>query len=50
VEVLAGEILRNKYFEPAFECVLTKTAVPVDASKVDINYRFEVEWRQDAAG
>lgn len=45
VEVLAGEILRDEYFEPAFEFVLTKTALPVDASKVDINYRFHVEVR-----
>lgn len=49
VEILAGEILRDGYFEPAFEFVLTKTDLPVDASKVDVNYRFEVEWRQGTA-
>ncbi|WP_241022938.1 hypothetical protein [Burkholderia sp. Se-20373] len=49
VEILAGEVPRNGWFEPAFEFVLKKTAVPGDASQVDINYRFAIEGTLDPA-
>lgn len=50
VEVLAGEIARDQGMQPAFEFVLNKTDAPVDASSVDINYRFAVHWSGDAVG
>jgi hypothetical protein len=43
VEVLAGEIQRNGNFEPTFEFVLRKTAMPGDASQVDTSYRFSIQ-------
>lgn len=46
VEVLAGELKRDGYFEPAFEFVLNPVAGPVDASGVDVGYRFAVQWTQ----
>lgn len=50
VEVLAGEIARDQGMQPAFEFVLKKTGAPVDASGVDINYRFAVQWSGDEVG
>lgn len=46
VEILAGEVNRDGSFEPAFEFVLNKVDGPVDASGVDVNYRFAVQWNQ----
>jgi hypothetical protein len=42
VEVLGGEVPRNGSLEPAFEFVLKKADLPVDASGVDIGYSFAV--------
>lgn len=44
VEILAGEVARDGGFEPAFEFVLTPREGPVDASGVDVGYRFAVGW------
>lgn len=46
VEILAGEVNRDGSFEPAFEFVLNKVDGPVDASGVDVNYHFAVQWDQ----
>ncbi|KQV88755.1 hypothetical protein [Rhizobacter sp. Root1221] len=43
VEILGGEVHRNGSFEPAFEFVLKKADLPVDASGVDISYCFAVQ-------
>ncbi|KAG8153475.1 hypothetical protein [Burkholderia catarinensis] len=49
VEILGGEIPRNRWFEPAFEFVLKKTDAPGDASQVDISYSFAINSRSGPA-
>ena len=43
LEILGGEVLRNGWFEPAFEFVLRKVNEPGDTSLVDISYRFSIQ-------
>ncbi|MBF8795681.1 hypothetical protein IRZ70_22990 [Pseudomonas monteilii] len=40
VEVLAGAVLRDGLYEPAFEFVLNKTHIRGDCAGVDIGYRY----------
>ena len=42
VEILAGELLRNGDFEPAFEFILRKAKTEPVTSQADIDYRFTI--------
>lgn len=43
VEVLAGAIMRDELYEPAFEFVIKKSWARCDASGVDTGYRFALQ-------
>ncbi|MEX5342583.1 hypothetical protein [Pseudomonas sp. I2] len=43
VEVLAGAVLRDGLYEPAFEFMLKRTGGPGAAREIDIGYRFSLQ-------